>query len=678
MRGYLVLWALCVVPLAVAATGEARLPATTVTRVVERLVARHGEGEAARIRRGVAQVAAHWRTTDGDEDAFAAFCEEHFVADAEGLRQEFARLQEALEQVEGHLHEIQRELRRPMDLDLGPLGPVDRMLASVDLAAHVNEDLFRSKVAFFALLNFPLHTLAERREMGASWSREAWARSRMMDRFAERIPPEVLQHATAALTTASQYVDGYNLRLDRVVTPAGARLFPEGLRLLVHWGLRDELKAAYGRPDALLRQRTIQRIMERIVRQEIPAAVIDNPDLEWCPETNLVRPVGSEEGWREMPREPDLRYRHILAVFRALAAIDPYTPTTPSAMARAFERQRQMAEAEVEALLVAVLTAPQTRATAELVARRLGRPLEPFDIWYHGFAKPREMPPEETLDRLVAARYPTAAAFQAELPAILQRLGFDPAQAALLAARIVVDPARGSGHAMGAVRREDRAHLRTRVGPSGMNYKGYNIALHELGHNVEQVFSLNGIDHWFLAGVPNSAFTEALAFAFQRRDLELLGVASAGERSSPEAALATLWSTFEIAGVALVDTAMWHWLYDHPGASEAELREAVRAIARGVWNRYYAPLFGVHDSELLAIYSHMIDYPLYLADYPLGHMVEAQVAAVLERGEFGAQVERLMRLGNLTPDAWMRAAVGSGVSAEPLLANARAALEQLQ
>ena len=35
---------------------------------------------------------------------------------------------------------------------------------------------------------------------------------------------------------------------------------------------------------------------------------------------------------------------------------------------------------------------------------------------------------------------------------------------------------------MGAVRRQDRAHLRTRIGAGGMDYKGYNIAVHELGH----------------------------------------------------------------------------------------------------------------------------------------------------------------------------------------------------
>jgi hypothetical protein len=45
----------------------------------------------------------------------------------------------------------------------------------------VEEDLFRTKTAFFALLNFPVDTLAERLEQGPAWSRRRWARSRFMD-----------------------------------------------------------------------------------------------------------------------------------------------------------------------------------------------------------------------------------------------------------------------------------------------------------------------------------------------------------------------------------------------------------------------------------------------------------------------------------------------------------------
>ena len=104
--------------------------------------------------------------------------------------------------------------------------------------------------------------------------------------------------------------------------------------------------------------------------------------------------------------------------------------------------------------------------------------------------------------------------------------------------------------------------LRTRFGEAGMDYKGYNIAIHELGHNVEQVFSLNGIDHWWLNGVPNNAFTEALAFVFQHRDLELLGLGSRGGAERRLEALDTLWSTAEIGGVALVDMAVWRFRAD--------------------------------------------------------------------------------------------------------------------
>jgi hypothetical protein len=66
---------------------------------------------------------------------------------------------------------------------------------------------------------------------------------------------------------------------------------------------------------------------------------------------------------------------------------------------------------------------------------------------------------------------------------------------------------------------------------------------------VEQSFSLGEIDHWALNGVPNNAFTEALAFTFQARDMELLGLAdpNAAERRKNEA-YADLWATYEIGG----------------------------------------------------------------------------------------------------------------------------------
>ena len=60
-----------------------------------------------------------------------------------------------------------------------------------------------------------------------------------------------------------------------------------------------------------------------------------------------------------------------------------------------------------------------------------------------GTALPFRYNHPEELDAIVAKRYPTPAAFQADLPRILTTLGFAPDKAAWLADHIVVDPSRG-------------------------------------------------------------------------------------------------------------------------------------------------------------------------------------------------------------------------------------------
>ena len=652
------------------------LPPDTLQQTIDRLIAKHGPSQVDRIRRGVAQAAQRWWEEDGDAAAFGAFCEASFVTDPGELAKTFERIERLLEQVDGHVYEARRELTLALDVDTGELSRVERLFADLDLTPNLDDGLFAAKVAFLALLNFPLHTLQERLEHGAGWDRETWAQSRMMDRFNLRVPAAVLRASTQASMAAEEYISSYSLRMDRLIDGEGNRPFPEGLRLISHWGLRDELAAHYADtgPSGLAKQRMIQRVMERIIRQEIPAAVINNPGLLWNPWTNEVRPVeeGAASGDRA-DREPDTRYARLLDIYHAVRKVDPYSPNEPTFMARRFERDRQIPARDVEALFVSVLESDAVRDLARRIAQRLGRPLEPFDIWYSGF-KSRGRHSEETLNRIVRERFPTLQAFQAALPEVLERLGFAPDKARWLADHIVVDPARGAGHAMPAMRRQDKARLRTRVPRGGMDYQGYNVACHELGHNVEQVFSLHGIDHWWLAGVPNNAFTEAIAFVFQHRDLELLGLGAEGEEARRNEALGTLWNTYEIAGVSLVDMRVWEWMYAHPDATPAALREAALAIARDVWNRWFAPCFGVRDSDILAVYSHMIAYGLYLPDYAVGHVIAFQVASRFTPETFGADVERITRQGRLTPDAWIRGAAGGPISAQALLDAAREAL----
>jgi hypothetical protein len=690
-RGLPVLALLALAPIAGLRAEAPAAPAGlagTAESVGAELIAHWGEGRATEIRRGIAQVRSLWRGEDGDAEAFASFVRENWIGVPSERDELFERFEQLLESVDGHMSEIRRDLLTRSDLDLGPLRPWDLAFANSSLAAHVDDDLFASKVAFVALLNFPLSPLPERLEKGGSWSRRAWAECRLAARFSHRVPAEVQRGVDEAFVASSAYIAGYNFRMHHVLPADGSRLFPEGLRLLSHWNLRDEIKALYAAKNGLDRQRLLQLVMEKIVRQEVPKVVLDNPFVDWAPATGRLAqaPPSNEKGADGVVRPPDPipaategfeRYARILANFRALAAADPFSPNLPTFVDRKFEEEREIPEAEVRRLLVSVLDAPIVPKVARLVSSRLGRKLEPFDIWYSGF---RQRPPvsEEELDRITRAKYPTAAAFEQDLPRILRGIGFAPDTAAFLASRISVDPARGSGHALGAERRGDRAHLRTRVPEGGMTYKGYNIAIHELGHNVEQTFSLERIDHWLLRGVPNSAFTEALAFVFQSRDLELLGL---GTSPSPDdrhlAALESFWSTYEIAGVALIEMDTWRWMYAHRTATPEELGAAVLQIAREVWNRHYAPIFGRKNVELLAIYSHLVNEALYLPDYPLGHVIAWQIERSFDGKNLATEIERVARIGSVTPDFWMRQATGSPISTEPLLRDAGEALDFL-
>lgn len=651
-------------------------------RLKAELVKKHGEAHHPRIERGVDQVVSLWRAEDGDLVAFGL---EHFIADERLLGQVFARFEANLEQLEGHLLEIGRELRRASDVEVGPLLPVDPLFAAYEPSAHLSEDFFRNKLALVALLNFPQASLQEKLETGKSYSRQRWAEVRLTGRYARRVPAQIQQEAAEASAAAELYISQYNIWMHHLLDERGERLFPKGKRLISHWNLRDELKASYADPKGVGRQRMIVQVMERIVSQSIPAAVIDNPRLDWNPFTNQVKPAPEEtveEGAPKKETRPDLggeanvRYARILGHFRAAKKADPYSPIAPTAIARAFELSAEMSEQRVQRALTEVLESPLVPQLAKEIERRLGRKLEPQDLWYDGFV-PRASFPEAQLDQICQKRYPTAEAFAKDIPRILRELGFGKEKAAYLAERIRVDASRGAGHALESRRRGDFPRLRTRVEKGGMNYKGYNIAIHELGHNVEQVLSLYEVDHTLLAGVPNTAFTEALAFVFQARDLELLGLSKPDPEAGRLRVLNDFWMTWEIAGVALVDIGVWHWMYQHPEATPEELREATLRIAREEWNRHYAPVLGGKDSALLGIYSHMVSYPLYLFNYPLGHLIAFQIEEQVKKGgKLGPEFGRMASYGAVVPDLWMEHATGAPVGAGPLLRATERALEQ--
>lgn len=625
--------------------------------------------------RSVPQVAALWTSEDGTAEEFTAFCKEYFVADSAARWQLAQTLQHNFESLYGCYNKIGVDLKLAVHVDGPAITPVDELFGAFDPSAHLDDDMYSSKIAFITVLNFPFYTLQEKNEMGKTWSRQQWAYARLGDAFTSRVPATVNQKTAEALSYSDSYISAYNIYMANLVDDKGKHLFPKEVgALITHWGLRDELKSDYAdKENGLAKQRMIYQVMRRIIDQSIPQEVINSDKYEWNPYSNTLTQGGKEVKFES---EPDTRYKYLKENFLAEKAADRYNPTYPTAIARAFDASMEVSCEEIEKLFTEFISAPEVAQAGKLIEQRLGRKLEPFDIWYDGF-KSRSAISEDQLTAKTQQLYPNRDAVQAGLPAILNKLGFTNEMASYICDKVHVDPSRGAGHAWEAAMRGDKARLRTRIGANGMDYKGYNIAVHEFGHNVEQTLTLYNVDNYIMRGVPNTAFTEALAFVFQTRDLELLGFKNDDPRKDALSTLDIFWGCYEIMGVALVDMRVWKWMYENPDCTYAQLKEQVMTIAREVWNQYYEPVLGEKDSPILGIYSHMIDSPLYLANYPYGHLIQFQLEQQLAGKNIADEIVRIYPVGRLTPQNWMRHAVGSEVSIKPLLESTRKALEQM-
>ncbi len=637
----------------------AEIPENTIRSVIKELSEKN-PSENTNIEKGVRQVARLWQETDGNAEVFTSFCLENYISDPAEKKAVFLKISDYMEAINGNFSQMSQQLDWHVTIETGPILPIDYKFSQLSPRAHLTEDLYKSKIAFIIVLNFPKRTLQEKEALGND--RLAWAYARLGDWFTGRIPTEVRQQNALVSNDASRYIDAYNIYMGKLFNPKGQHIFPEEMILLCHWNLRDEIKANYNKgKEGLEKQRTIYEVMKRIIAQDIPQEAINSDKYDWNPYTNTLSEAGKTvTGTSESP----VRYQKMLNNFHAMKRVDQYMGNTY--IDRKFDDDMEVALNDVEKLFDQFLSAPELKTVGALIKKSLGRKLEAYDIWYDGF-KARANLDETKLDKQIRELYPNAEALEKDLPDILVKLGYSPERAGYLAEKIAVDPARGSGHAAGASMKGQKARLRTRIPADGMNYKGYNIAIHEFGHNVEQTISLYDVDYYMLEGVPNTSFTEALAFVFQKRDLEILGIENNDSNKEALDVLDKVWSLYEIAGVSMLDIAVWKWMYANPDATADKLQEATVRLSKDIWNKYYAPVYGIRDETVLAIYSHMIGYPLYLSAYAFGQIIEYQLENHFKEKDFASEVDRIFKLGSLTPNVWIKEATGQPLSVEPLL-----------
>ena len=634
----------------------------------DELIARHGESFRERIEAGAARVHERWTEADGDDAAFHAFCLDHFVADPQRLTDLIDRLEKATEQIGGHLYEMHRTLRRWSDLRGDRMDEIDDLLAMFDPAPDLSDQFYKQKIAFVALLNLDRPDLQTMLDQGDQWTAEQWAAVRICRGFGPRIPESVSELARELGHRADTFVSDFHVPVGTLVTPDGHRPFDSDRKLLAHWIIREELRGGYADDDGLPRQRTLMWVMGRHIDGTIPKAVMDGSSTEdWDPAANTI---GGQPATDFVGLE---RYERWLDMFTVARAYDEHHSDHPTAMARKFDLQREIPEADVERLLLDLLESPTRKQLMELVASRLGRPLEAHDIYFDELIP---SPAVEELDAMVRDRYGDHRGLQLALPDLLRSLGYPGGAADFLGNRVQVEIARGAGHAMRPCLPEYKAWLRTNSLDHELGWDGFDTAMHELGHNLEQLISTHFVPRPALRGVPNTACTEAFAFLYQTLAPRILGLDE--DNHAADCTIAqTMLDACQIAGPALLELHVWRWLYANPEADAESLRTQVLKIASELWSTHFEPYLGPDKHATLAAYQHMIGYPLYLADYALGHIISHQIRQHVQHRDLSRETHRICSIGAVTPDAWMRRAVGNGIDAAALSDDAGEAVLRL-
>ena len=408
------------------------------------------------ITRGVNQAADFWTEADGSQEDFINFCSENCCKNSAEKEMLFHRLCDNFESILGHNNRVTVELSLPIHVTGYEPLPIDERFAAYNSLSHLNSDMFDNKIAFVVILNFPHFTLKEKTENAEKWSPLEWGYARLGDLFTNRVPAETLQAITAATAAADNYISNYNIYMGRVKANDGSQFWGKDLKLITHWGLRDELKAAYAdKETGKAKQEVIYSIMKTIIDQTIPIDVINKNKYYWYPVANKLFKEGGTIGIYGEP-EGDVRYQYLLNNFKAEKAADAYYTDHSTFIDRTFNDDLEISQSDIEKLFTAFMKTPEVEKVAKLISKKLGRKLRPYDIWYNGF-KNRSSVDERTLDRLTQQRYPNKDAFVNDLPNILQTLGFTKEKADFICRHVTVDASVGAGHAWESLMRSDNA-----------------------------------------------------------------------------------------------------------------------------------------------------------------------------------------------------------------------------
>jgi hypothetical protein len=644
----------------------------SLAKVRDELISKYGALDKERIYKGTAQLAGNWRKTDGTNDEFIKFCTENFLTGSE-LKENFTKIQNNLEIQNGYLSKIRYRFNESENF-------TDTREVKADAFFRKSipgVDPYKEKLALFIQLNFPFFDLAEKRQNKDVWDREKWAMVRLGDLYSDRRDPDFKTEADDEVQEFQKYIGKYFFRMDHISFEDGSYPFTKPLILHSHFGLRDNLKGEYTRPGGLERQEITGKLVECITQGTVPVEFIQDTATRWNPWTGqLFRMDQGKPVQIKYTAEGTKRYAGLLAEFKHKSSNDKLFPNGSTVIKRTFDNANFQPE-EVESLIRNFLSDPVLVSVGSLISKRLGRPLQPFDIWYSGFQAQSAFP-ADMLDSLTRSKYPDPAALQKDIPSILFKMGFSQPEADYIGQHTIVRPIQAGGYSDQPPMRGDTSLMTTVFNTDGLDFKAFRIAMHELGHVVCGVYTTSEIDNFILADVPTSGITEGIAEMMAFKNVEGLGLNHGSfEEQKDMLALAALWYMVDLGGQSLTEIETWKWMYAHPKATPEELQIAVHDISGEIWNKYYSPVFGgLKDQHILSIYNHFITGSLYLYNYFLGDAIMFQLYDEFMPGNLAGGLKKACTEGLTLPELWMEHASGKTLSTEPLLRTAREALNK--
>ncbi|MBE0675178.1 MAG: hypothetical protein IH591_10990, partial [Bacteroidales bacterium] len=535
---------------------------------------------------------------------------------------------------------------------------------------------YSSGLAYFLKLNYPVWSLAEKRQMSGDWDRNQW----VMSAIGSYYPGKKVARNPILASKQSEfrgYMDTYFFDMERIMDAKGNYPFKDKISLHSHRGLRDNTKEEYTKPGGFQRQKLTGDILEKIFTGDVPAEFLSDRGTRWnlyknelfVVENNKLKKV------KDYTPEADKRYVGLKNLFSMEQAVDSAYGDGSTYITRKFEGARLTVE-ETEKIIVEFLSSPLARDVSALIQKRLNRKLYPFDVWYSGFQE-QSYYSAAHLDSLTRSRYPFPQALEDDIKNILIRMGFPESEAGFIGTHVDVHSVVSGGYSNQPQARGSKALMTTMFGVEGLDYKGFRVAMHELGHVVCGIYSTSEVDNFLLAGVPTGGITEGFAEVLAYKNIEGLGLFPySGEEKDHLLALATFWYLYEMGGNALTDIRTWKWMYENPDASVSDLKNAVLDISAEIWNSYFSENFGgVRDSHILSVYNHFITGDLYLFNYFLGGIVSYQLADAYGRGDLATGLKEACREGETLPEIWMQKAVGTGFSLKPLFGGVRGAVD---